>query len=221
MKKKSHAEFHVPIPYYLKWLLMFKLTVFFLIAFSCSVFANESKAQGTVSFRYQQVTLKNLLLSIEEQTNVSFIYNDNLIKDFRVNDVDVFERPWQEVLSPILEERELTMDFIGNNRAVVRKKSFAQELVASGTIRDAKGQPIASVSVTQKGTQRATLSNSEGQFSLVVDNENVVLQFSYIGYLTEEIPFQRGDMQIVLAEDLAHLEEVVVVGYGTQKRETI
>ncbi|MDR2272955.1 MAG: TonB-dependent receptor [Sphingobacterium sp.] len=218
MKKNSHAQIHVPIPYYLKWLLMIKLTVFILMVFSCNLFAGPSKAQGTISVRYNEISLKNLLLSIEEQTDVSFIYNDNLIRHIRIKNVDVYNKPWSKVLFPLLEEEGLTADFVKDNRVLLRKKASQQELVASGTVTDEQGKPLASVSVKQKGTSRATLSNSDGQFSLVVDKDDAVLQFTYVGYLTKEQSFQRGNINIILKQDLTQLEEVVVVGYGTQKK---
>lgn len=218
MKKSSHAKIHVPIPYYLKWLIMIKLTVLLLITFSSSLLASESKAQGVISIRYNEITLKNLLLSIEEQTDMSFIYNDNLIRHIRVKNVDVYKKPWNEVLLPLLEEEGLTGDLIKNNRVLLRKKTSQQELVASGVITDTQGQPLASVSIKQKGSTRATLSNSDGQFSLIVDNNNAILQFTYVGYLTQEQPYQSKNINVTLIEDLAQLEEVVVVGYGTQKK---
>lgn len=217
MKKNSHVKIHVPIPYYLKWLLMFKMIMFLLVPFSCSLFANELRAQGTVSFRYHNVTLKNLLLSIEEQTDISFIYNDNLIKDWNI-DLDVRNVHWKEVLLPILENKGLTVDFVEENRILIRKKMGYQERIASGIITDRNGQPLASVSVKQKGTDKATLSNTDGQFSLELEGGDAILQFTSVGYLTREIVFQQGTMNVILSEDLAELEEVVVVGYGTQKR---
>lgn len=69
MKKKSHVLYHVPISYYLKWLLMAKFLIIFLFACVATGFAKESKAQKTVSLRFEEIRLKNLLTSIEEQTD--------------------------------------------------------------------------------------------------------------------------------------------------------
>ncbi|HLT86330.1 MAG TPA: TonB-dependent receptor [Sphingobacterium sp.] len=221
MKITSHAEIHVRISHYLKWLLLLKLVVLFIVCFSSSLLAHESVAQETVSIRYNHVKLKNLLLSIEEQTAISFIYNDNLIQHITVKEIDAKETHWKDILLPILDSEGLMVEYVGKQRVLLRKKNENQKLIASGVIRDRNNEPLASVSVAQLGTDRATLSDAEGKFSLEVENENAILRFTYVGYLTQEVAYQQAPMNIVLEEDQAQLDEVVVVGYGTQKRETI
>jgi len=221
MKKKSHVLYHVPISYYLKWLLMAKFLIIFLFACVATGLAKESKAQKTVSLRFEEVRLKNLLTSIEEQTKINFIYNDNSIHDIKVKRVDVRNKKWTDLLLPILAKESLEMDIVSENRIIIRSMSRSQDKIASGTIKDSHGKPLAGVSVKVKGTDKMTQSNSDGQFSLVVDNENNILLFSYLSYLTQELPYQRQGMSVVLQEDLAQLEEVVVIGYGTQKKATL
>ncbi|SMG12305.1 SusC/RagA family TonB-linked outer membrane protein [Sphingobacterium psychroaquaticum] len=221
MKKKSHAGRHVLFPYCFKWLLMVKLIIFFVIAFTVTVTANESKAQATVSLRFRDVKLKNLLLTIEEQTNVSFIYNDNAIERIRIEEIDVRNKKWVDILLPILEEHAFQADFVGKNSVLIKRKPQNQEKVASGTVRDQDGKPLVGVSIKLKNSDKVTQSNSDGQFSLAVEGVDPVLQFSYVGYLTQEVPYRATMMDVVLVEDLAQLEKVVVVGYGTQKKATL
>lgn len=221
MKISSHAKIHLRVHCFFKWLVLLKLIVLFVIGFSTGLMAHESVAQETVSMRYNRVQLKELLHSIEEQTGISFIYNDNLIQHIQVKDVHIDDEHWKDMLLPILRNEDLKIEYVSKKRVIVRKNNENQKLEASGEIRDENKQPLASVSVAQLGTDNATLSDADGKFSLEVDGEDAILQFTYVGYLTQEIPFQKGAMKITLAEDQAQLDEVVVVGYGTQKRETI
>ncbi|MFD2894094.1 SusC/RagA family TonB-linked outer membrane protein [Sphingobacterium arenae] len=219
MKITSHAKIHVRIYHYLKWLLLLKLVVLFIVCFSSGLFARESLAQETVSMRYKHVKLKSLLLSIEEQTAISFIYNDNLIQHITVKEIDAKDIHWKDLLLPLLDMEDLTAEYVDKRRIVLRKKK--QKLIATGLIKDGNNEPIASVSVAQLGTDRATLSDAEGKFSLEVERDDAILQFTYVGYLTQEVAYQQNPINIVMEEDQAQLDEVVVVGYGTQKRETI
>jgi TonB-linked SusC/RagA family outer membrane protein len=96
---------------------------------------------------------------------------------------------------------------------------FAQTLPVSGTILDENGEALIGVTVHLKGTSVGTVSDVNGQYTIAVANEKSVLQFSYIGYETREtqVGTQRT-IDIVLKESIQHLEELVVVGYGTQRR---
>ena len=91
----------------------------------------------------------------------------------------------------------------------------------SGIIIDSKGEPIIGANVVQKGTTNGVISDIDGKFMIQVD-EGSMLAISYIGYLTKEIRVgNQNDIRIVLTEDTQNLEEVVVVGYGVQKRTSV
>ena len=92
----------------------------------------------------------------------------------------------------------------------------AEQQQVSGTVVDAQGEPIPGVSVIERGTSNGVMTDNQGRFSINV-RRGAVLQFSCIGYATQEVTAANG-MRVVLAEDSEFLDEVVVVGYGTQKR---
>ena len=89
---------------------------------------------------------------------------------------------------------------------------LAQQSV-SGTVSDSDGNPIPGVSIVEKNTTNGTVSDFDGNFQLSV-GENAVLMFSYIGYITIEQNVSSASMSVTLEEDVAKLDEVVVVGYG-------
>lgn len=95
----------------------------------------------------------------------------------------------------------------------------AQPVTVTGTITDAVGETIIGANIMIKGTTVGTISDVNGQFTLDVDDPNVTLVISFVGYSTQEvIPGDQQVLSIVLAEDMVGLDEVVVVGYGTQKK---
>ncbi len=101
----------------------------------------------------------------------------------------------------------------------VLTKSFSQEIEVSGQVLDESGMPIPGASVYQKGTTVGTTTNFDGEYSLNVTGNNPVLVFSYVGFQTQEIPVKgRNIVQVTMTSDVQDLQEVVVVGYGVQKR---
>ena len=90
-----------------------------------------------------------------------------------------------------------------------------QGVTVKGVIKDAKGEPIIGATVTEKGTTNATVTDLDGNYSLKVSHRNAVLVVSYIGFVAQEIP---AGSDVTLQEDNALLNEVVVIGYGTQRK---
>ncbi|MBC9796780.1 SusC/RagA family TonB-linked outer membrane protein [Sinomicrobium weinanense] len=94
-----------------------------------------------------------------------------------------------------------------------------QQIQISGTVTDTEGIPVAGASILEKGTTNGTQTDFDGNFSLEVTDENAVLVISYIGLRAREIPVKgKNNITVALKEDVAKLDEVVVVGYGTQKK---
>ncbi len=96
--------------------------------------------------------------------------------------------------------------------------TWAQSTV-SGQVQDENGEALIGVSVLEKGTTNGTITDVDGNFQVRITQEKPTLIFSYIGYMTSEIPLNnRSQLDVTLREDVAQLQEIVVVGYGTQKR---
>ena len=99
--------------------------------------------------------------------------------------------------------------------------SFAQQKV-TGTIKDTQGIPVAGASIAEKGTTNGVVSNFDGEYEIEVSNSNSELIFSYIGFSTQEINIKGSKvLNVIMKESLEELSEVVVIGYGTQKREEV
>lgn len=100
----------------------------------------------------------------------------------------------------------------------VSLSAVQQKQNVSGVVKDAAGEPIIGASILEKGTTNGIITDFDGKFSLSV-NPGAVLQISYMGYKTQEVKVVPGkELNVVMREDTEMLEEVVVVGFGTQKR---
>ena len=91
----------------------------------------------------------------------------------------------------------------------------AQQITASGQVLDAQNEPLIGVSVQEKGTTNGAITDLDGNFSLNVQ-QNAILVFSYVGYKSQEMKAAR-QMKVTLQEDNEVLDEVVVIGYGTER----
>jgi len=121
--------------------------------------------------------------------------------------------PFSFTSDPVLQERMTEL---------MRKKVNLQtifDISVTGKVTDEKGEPLAGVNVIQKGTQRGTSTNEQGVFNIDITDAGAVLTFSFVGFSSQEVIVgRRSQIDVTLRVDNKALEEVVVVGYGTQKR---
>src|SRR5690606_18448331 len=96
-----------------------------------------------------------------------------------------------------------------------------QKVTASGTVTNKNNQPLIGVSIQEKGTTNGTVTDVNGVFNFTVANSSSVLIFKYLGFLNKEMAVSSNPLTVVLEEDPVALEDVVIVGYGTQKKENL
>lgn len=221
MKKNSHGRIccvgnHWPY----KYVLMTKLIVCLICVFSLQGFANNSNAQAKISLKLRDSNLKTIIKSIEKQTALRFIYIDDLLPEEKLAPIAATDQPWTNILIPLLNEAGLTFNKLEGNRIVItpRPQSAKQGFPIKGKITDAAGKPLAGVSVVEKNSEKGTTTDQEGNFAFSVSSDQSVILLSYIGYVPQELRVSSELLAITLEEDLASIEEVVIVGYGTQKK---
>lgn len=186
-----------------------------------AAFAQEQK----VTVDLKQRPLTELFSSIEKQTPYRFSYRDIVLQG--KGNVTISERnvPTKQVLANALHPLGLDFELQSEKNIVIFNRTEARASTPSGpakkvkgTITDASGIPIIGANVMVKGTTNGTITDLDGNFSLEV-SEGDLLEISYIGYLTQtQRVGKESTLAITMAEDSKQLEEVVVVGYGTQKK---
>lgn len=98
---------------------------------------------------------------------------------------------------------------------------FAQQQTVKGVVKDVTGEPIIGASVLVKGTNNGTITNLDGAFSLSNVEEGVEIEITYVGYLPQIVKATIAPLNIILREDTKTLDEIVVIGYGTQKKSVV
>ena len=169
-----------------------------------------------------QMPLADLFARIEKQSDFLFFYVDADVKNIRVS-VDVSDASVEQILSQALRHTRLSYSMSGRNINIYPRdtpeSSLKKEI--SGRVNDPEGNPIIGANVIEKGTNNGTVTDMEGKFALEVAADATV-EFSYIGYITQLLAVgNKTVFQVGLKEDTQKLDEVVVVGYGTQTKREI
>jgi TonB-linked SusC/RagA family outer membrane protein len=202
-----------------------RITFFLFFLGVLQSYAASTYAQTTqLTIHEDNIELGELLNKIEKQTEFYFFYNnDKIDKRMKVN-AHAEGKTITEVLDVVLNNTGVTYQV--NNKAIIlnlaaNPVSLQARKNITGVIVDEHGEPVIGANVLEKGTTNGSITNIDGQFSLSV-SENAVLQISYIGYISQDVTVgNRTHIPITLKEDFETLEEVVVVGYGTQRKATL
>jgi len=206
-----------------KIFLIMKLQCLFILGLLIQSYANVSQAQTKrLNLQFQNNSLKEVLQTLEEQTDFSFIYKDELINSKTNISADFKERLITEVLDNILQDEGLTYTIKGKAIVILPKDrgvmSVQQQLTVRGKITDSSGSPLPGVTVIIKGTTQGTITDSDGKFNLTSVPGTATLVFSFVGMQTQEVPVAgRTIIDIAMNEEAIGIEEVVAVGYGTTR----
>lgn len=210
-----------------------RLTSLFLV--SICVHVSAASRSQTVTLNVKQQPITNVLASIEAQTGYLIVYNDRYVTRDVLVSLQVADQPLETVLDQVLTPRALSYQIKGKTIAIrgQRGKRAAeaallehpeeQQRTISGKVTDDRGEPLAGVTVSVKGTTTAAITESGGTYRInAAAGGMLTLVFSSIGYQTKEE--QVGDRTVVnvnLSSAQSDLDEVVVVGYGTQRKRDI
>jgi len=164
---------------------------------------------------------------IQKQTKYRFLYPQDLFVDAPKVHLKKGEIEIKKLLNQSIQQKDINFKFSENNTIVIEKLNISQKPVSrklqgikiSGVITDSNNQPLPGASIFEKGTVNGAQSDFDGNFSLTVSDSNAVLVVSFLGYITQEIKVgEQTIINVTLLDDTAKLEEIVVVGYGTQKK---
>ena len=182
-----------------------------------------------ISLKIQDQPVKSILSKIESETSIKFMYSPKAIQAQRHTSIQVTNQSLQEVLALLLKPLDIKYRVVGN-RIVLSPQDEASaisdsasvdlsQLNITGTVTDESGAGLPGVSILVKGTQSGTTTDVSGIYKLTISDDDAILVFSFVGYVTQEVAAgSQSTINITLKPDMKSLEEVVVVGYGTQKR---
>lgn len=208
----------------------------FVLSFSFCAYSNESSGQEIynreISLSVKEQSVKITLDKISKAAGVKFSYTPELLNSFKNVTFSERNKRLSYVLDKLLPPLNISYTYY-NDYIILHKKKASEEdqkeivaaksiaITVSGKISDTKGLPLIGVTVTIKGTTLGTVTDANGNYKISVPDDNAVLVFKYIGFLSQEIPVSgRGIINLTLLEDAKNLDEVVVVAYGKTTQRT-
>lgn len=199
-----------------------RLFILFLICSMSFVHATDSFAQKVeISIDAQNQTVEKVLKEIEKQSGFGFFFNNKHVNLKRVVSVSVDKSNIFKVLDKIFEGTDVKYSVLDKKIILSTEMTSKQQQAVkiSGKVVDVNGEPVIGASIVEKGTTNGTVTNLQGDFSLSVSSDKAVIEISYIGYQPQELKVIAGKpLNVTMKEDAQALEEVVVVGYGSQKK---
>ena len=201
-----------------KILLIMNFIALLLLIASLQLSA-KTNSPDRITIKLQSAGLKKALQQIEKKSIFRFIYNDEVISSNQKVTINAVDLPVTEVLDEIFTSTGLTYKVLSNNLVVVTKiTDVVQAITVTGKVTSAAGEPLQNVSVRVKGSAAGVSTGADGSYTLAVP-DGATLQFSSVGFEPQEIAVSgQTVINVVLKTSTKDIEQVVVVGYGTQRR---
>ena len=209
-----------------KYFLIMRLTCLLILLLSLTTSASVWSQK--MSVKMSNSTLQELFQQIEKSSHYRFFYNNDDVNVNQRISVDAEDETVGNILASALNDLPYSFKELENKLILIEKmdkKSNTylpvgqQQRSVSGTIKDPSGATLPGVSVVIQGTTNGTISDSEGKYTLPNVPENAVLIFSFVGMKRQVILVgSQTTVDVVLTEETVGIEEVVAVGYGTQKK---
>lgn len=206
---------------FFKSLLIMKFIIILLTASIIQVSAATYAQQ--ISINVEKASLHQVFKQIRKQSGYNILYDSDVLSSAKPVSISLNKASLDEVLKACFANQPLSY-VINQSTVIVRAKSILpviinQEVIVTGKVTDEKGTILPGVNIRIKGSSAGTVTDQAGNYSLKLPAGNQTLVFSSIGYAVQEIPVAgRGRIDVVLKEVQSALDEIVVVGYGTQKR---
>lgn len=200
------------------------LVLLLLIIGGLHAYGQEQK----VTVELKGASLKELFASIEKQTTYRFAYRNVVLDNKKDISISAQKGSVQSILSTAFENRNLDYNIVSETSIVIFDKKqgtttdSAGKIDIRGVVLDIHGQPIIGASVAVKGTTHATFTDIDGKFVLRAVTKQSSLVVTYIGYSAKEIKiYDKTEIKIILEENQTELDEVIVVGYGSQSKKLV
>lgn len=214
-----------------KMIKIMRFTIFILFLSLSQTFAvNSYSQQAKLSIDMRNARVEDIIDKIEKNSEFFFIYNKNMIDVDRKVDIQVEEKSVNEVLDKIFANTSITYSIkdhqillINNRMADTSNESILQQQKSvSGKVTDNSGAGLPGVSVVVKGTTTGVITDMDGKYTIAKVPENAILQFSFVGMKTQEIVVgNKTKIDMILSDETIGIEEVVAVGYGTQRKKDL
>ena len=203
---------------------MIRITAFFILLGLLQVSASVYSQQTNLILKLENTNIEQVFRKIEEQSKFYFLYRSDLLKEVPPVSIQVNDAKLEDILNKILVPNGFSYEI--DDRVVVIKRDTekstsvpVEQKAITGTVKDKTGEAVPGVSVVVKGTTIGTITDIDGVFRINLPADAKTLMFSFVGMKSQEIPVGNNTtFKIVMEEETVGVDEVVVVGYGTQKK---
>lgn len=231
MKTNVNGELSLSVPK-LSTLKM-RWTTLLLIVSLFKIQANSYSQTTKITLDVENANLLEIIDSIERQTDIKFLSSEEIINAPKLFSIKVKERKITSFLDELLEGSDIAYRIVEKQVILIKTASSntlkslsatnsLQEILIKGKVVDQDKIPLAGASILEKGTRNGVQTDFDGNFTISVNNPDVTLIVSYIGFENKEVQFLNNDyLEIVLKENINNLDEVVVVGYGTLDKKEV
>jgi len=224
LKRLRDDGIHHP---WVKIMIAMKLSVILVLLIFTQAFASKSYSQKTLlNLKMRNATIKEILGEIEDNSEFYFLYNEDLVDVDRIVSINVNDKNVEDVLKILFTNDNV--NFVIKDRQIVlsplpyangKEKTEQANLKISGKVNESSGAPLPGVTVIVKGTTQGTVTDADGNYSISNVPGDATLVFSFIGMKTQEMPVAgKTTIDIIMAVDAVGIEEVVAIGYGTQRK---
>lgn len=200
---------------------LMRLTSIFILTSLVQVSANVTAQESKITIAIKNMSPDMALKAIEKKSGYQFVYSSNLFSRTKKININVANASLQEVLNTILKPDSFSFKLMEGNLVAISKTANREDITIKGKVTDEKNLPLPGVSVRVKGGNQVVSTDSNGNFQLLSPDVKPVLVFTYIGYKTKEVSYIGQPLAIQLDQDQSDLNEVIVVGYGTQKKSNV
>lgn len=211
---------------WIKFLRVMRLTVFLLLVSLTGVSASSYSQNTKLNLSVKNSSLIDVFHQIEEQSEFYFYFKKEEVQSKNVVSIDLKNAAITEILNQVLAGTGLEYKIIDRYVVVKQTEKSAEEFLiqqqktVTGKVTDSSGQPLPGVTVLVKGTTTGTITGVDGNYLLGNIPPDAILVFSFVGLKTQEIPTQgKHVIEVTLEEERTDLDEVIVIGYGTARRQ--
>jgi TonB-dependent starch-binding outer membrane protein SusC len=211
-----------------KCLRIMKLTSFFILVLTLQMSASVYSQTTTMSVKLKNSTLQELFLHIEKSSNYRFFYNNDEVDVNQRISIDAEEKTVGKILEAAFADLPYSFKELANKLILIERNgakpnpmgaTMQQQKSVSGKVTDSSGETLPGVSIVVKGTTIGAITDSNGNYSLSNVPENATLQFSFVGMKSQEFAVGgKTSINVTLVDEAIGIEEVVAIGYGTQRK---
>jgi hypothetical protein len=199
---------------------------FISIVFSMFLIGPTFGQNASVTLDVKSLTLKEVFAEIENQTGYSFLYSNTSIDVNQRVSLSVSALPLENALEVVFIDKPISFSIEGRQivlTAIRNNESQQQRVTVSGIVRDAQTvETLPGVNVMIKGTTQGTVTDFDGKFTIEVAEANPILIFSFVGYNSQEVSVTgKSSLSVFLEQEAKSLEEVVVIGYGSESKKLL